>query len=868
MNERIIPFFNVKPPKKSNPSVSNCDKCGLNLACRSPKMKVYGEGRLKILNIGEAPGEMEDRTGKPWQGRAGRYLQKIYDYQGIDLFKDCWNINAVNCRPTDKKGDNRAPTNQEINYCRRYVEETIKKLRPKIIVLFGFSAVQSFLGRRWNRLDSISKWRGWVIPDQTFKAFVIPVYHPSFVLREEEEGNRMIYKIWRKDMHVILLLLSKEFPIFPEPKINYIDSPEMLIKIAEHVKNSVIAIDYETTGLKPDRKGHKIVSVSFAISKYKSFSFLLTDEMKEPWKAILRDPSIKKVGHNIKYEETWSRVCLDQPVQGWLFDTMLASHVLDNRPGITGLKFQSYVRFGVEDYSSDISLYLGSKENNGNGFNKVLELLKDPSDTRKLMKYNALDTIYTYWLFDELRKEIEENENLKRAYYLLHEGVLSLCKAERTGIRVNVEKLKEQGNIIDKRIEKYEKLFKQSSLYSEWQRNSEKEVNINSTTQLSYFLYKVKKITPPQETPTCKGSTDEKTLLSLNIPELKYLVSIRKLKKIRTTYLERFLEEQVEGILHPSFNLHLVTTYRSSSDHPNFQNIPKRDKQAMEITRGCLFPRPGHLILEADYSSLEVRIAACYHKDPVMIKYLKDPSSDMHADIAKEIFLLDKLDKSDSGHKFLRYLAKNGFVFPQFYGSYYKNCASNIAIIQGKLSQSKWKKGQGIDLGGYTISDLLISKGISSYNAFEEHLKKVEDRFWNKKFVVYRDWKERWWNDYLKKGYIEMYTGFQCKGPMYKNDCINYPIQGSAFHCLLWSFNRLTTIFEEKKWKSRLIGQIHDSIIVDVDPSELHEIVKTIKRITCEELPQEWKWINVPLDIEFEATEINSPWSDKKELKL
>src|SRR5690606_24846764 len=155
-----------------------------------------------------------------------------------------------------------------------------------------------------------------------------------------------------------------------------------------------------------------------------------------------------------------------------------------------------------------------------------------------------------------------------------------------------------------------------------------------------------------------------------------------------------FIREQHNGYLHPSFNLHLVRTHRSSSDRPNFQNIPKRDKESLKICRRALLPRPGHLLMEADFAALEVMISACYHKDPVMLEYLHDKKSEMHLDMAKQIFRFDSMDKSIPSHYQLRQGAKNGFVFPQFYGDYYGNNARSLCEW-AKLPQGKWKPGMG-----------------------------------------------------------------------------------------------------------------------------------------------------------------------------
>jgi DNA polymerase I-like protein with 3'-5' exonuclease and polymerase domains len=95
---------------------------------------------------------------------------------------------------------------------------------------------------------------------------------------------------------------------------------------------------------------------------------------------------------------------------------------------------------------------------------------------------------------------------------------------------------------------------------------------------------------------------------------------------------------------------------------------------------------------------------------------------------------------------------------------------------------------------------------------------------------------------------------------MRKNEIVNYPIQGSAFHCLLFTFIELDKVMRKEKWDSRLIGQIHDSIVMDVNPKELSHVKEVLKDIVSNKLPEAWKWIIVPLEIEVEEYEIDSPW--------
>jgi DNA polymerase I len=452
------------------------------------------------------------------------------------------------------------------------------------------------------------------------------------------------------------------------------------------------------------------------------------------------------------------------------------------------------------------------------------------------------------------------------AYKLLHEGTLALARAEQQGVRIDLEYTEAKKEEITNKIEELENEFMSTNLYKHWKHTTgRRSVNIYSNQQLAHFLYKTKKLDPLKETASGLGSTSEEALSQLEVPELELLVRARKLKKVRDTYLDAFLREQVNGYIHPLFNLHLVTTFRSSCDRPNFQNIPKRDEEAMQITRRALFPRPGHQLIEIDFKSLEVRIAACYHKDPSMLRYIEDPTTDMHRDLAVQIFLIDKFNKGNSAHAYLRNAAKNGFVFPQFFGDYYKNCAGYMAQLWGKLPKSKWKKGQGYALkDNYFLADHLIEKGINSYNDFVDHVRDIEDHFWTNRFIEFKRWKKVWWQKYQKNGYVDMFTGFRCGGVLSQNDAINYPVQGAAFHCLLWSLIQMDRRIIEKKWDTRIIGQIHDAIVLDVNPKELNIVAETLRRIMCEDIREAWPWIVTPLDVDFELSPVDKSWAEKK----
>jgi uracil-DNA glycosylase family 4 len=324
-----------------------CTTCGLYQYCKTPRMSPYGDFKKKILNIGEAPGDVEDAKGRPWQGKTGKLLYRMYKSVGIDLFEDCLNVNAVNCHPTDKQGRNRAPTNDEIAACRRIVLRVIDRYKPHVIVLLGNSAIQSIIGHRWTReLGGITKWRGWTIPDRDLKAWVCPTFHPSYVSRADADE---VDAVWMQDLKRIVSKIDEPLPEYREPQIDVVDEPGKMTSMS-----TIISIDFETTGIKPQAAGHRIVSCAIADSVDHAWAFLmpLKRSKQMPLLSVLRDKSIGKMAHNCKFEQTWATVRLRQPIAKIAWDSMLAAHVLDNRPGITSLDFQVYVNLGIIDYSS------------------------------------------------------------------------------------------------------------------------------------------------------------------------------------------------------------------------------------------------------------------------------------------------------------------------------------------------------------------------------------------------------------------------------------------------------------------------------------------------------------------------------------
>ena len=159
---------------------SDCVKCSLSSTRNNV---VFGRGNpsSKLFVIGQGPGQQEDERGLAFIGRAGKMLDSAFSSVGIDTNKDCYISNIVKCRPPN----NRKPLANEINECMPWLNEQIDLIKPKVIVLAGSTAVQSYL----NTSEPISKLRGKWIVKEDIK--YMPIFHPSYLLRNpsKEKGK-------------------------------------------------------------------------------------------------------------------------------------------------------------------------------------------------------------------------------------------------------------------------------------------------------------------------------------------------------------------------------------------------------------------------------------------------------------------------------------------------------------------------------------------------------------------------------------------------------------------------------------------------------------------------------------------------------
>lgn len=383
----------VKSPPSLLPA---CGVCKLFEQCNSPKMPVSGEGRRKILVLGEGPGRNEDIQGKQFVGESGRFLVDKFARCGVDFRRDCWVTNSVICRPTrkDEKGQvrNRKPTDKEISYCRPNLIQTINELQPEIIIPLGSVAVKSLIGWLWKGdVGSIERWLGWKIPCQKLNAWITPNWHPA-AIGYEEKNKEVMEKLFEKHLSRALKLKGRPFKKVPDylSQVQCIYDPDEAAEAIRKITKdnpSLVAFDYETNCLKSDSDVAKIVSCSLSDGETTIAYPWVGEATKATKEFFVSD--VAKVAANAKFEIRWTRSKLGVWIKNIVFDTMQAAHILDNRKAITSVKFQAFVLLGQPSYNDHIEPFLEApRKLGGNAINRI-----DDINLRQLLVYNGLDSL-------------------------------------------------------------------------------------------------------------------------------------------------------------------------------------------------------------------------------------------------------------------------------------------------------------------------------------------------------------------------------------------------------------------------------------------------------------------------------------------
>jgi hypothetical protein len=316
----------------------------------------------------------------------------------VDLDVDCWKTSALICKP------DATPTTEQIDYCRPNLVRTLKELGPTTIIPLGPAAVSSLLSPLWKEsIGSITQWAGWRIPLQRWNAWVCPVFHPTAVIESAEKREAKVVKLWfERHLAQAVELEGRPWETVPDYRKDIrvvMDPREAAAQIREWVADGgPTAFDYETNRLRPDDANAEIVCASVCWRGKDTIAFPWTGEAVVAMSEYLQS-DVPKIGANNKFEERWTRRILGHGVTNWVWDTMLSAHHLDCRNGITSVKFQAFVRLGLEEWSWAIRPYLQAED--ATGVNRIRE-----ADLRTLLVYCGIDSLVEYLIAGQQKREM------------------------------------------------------------------------------------------------------------------------------------------------------------------------------------------------------------------------------------------------------------------------------------------------------------------------------------------------------------------------------------------------------------------------------------------------------------------------------
>jgi DNA polymerase-1 len=571
-----------------------------------------------------------------------------------------------------------------------------------------------------------------------------------------------------------------------------------------------IAVDTETDSLDPHQANLVGISLSTKIGKacyipvgHKSKKCLNKKDVLKKIKPLLEDPSIKKIGQNIKFD--FIIFYMNGIILNSMEDTMLMSYVLDAGKNRHNMDTLSEIHLNHKPIKFKELVGTGKKEIN---FSEV--------EIDKAKDYAAEDADVTYRLYKKFYKSLK-SEKLNNIYEIFEKPLIKiLAFMEIEGIKVDNKFLNILSLKFEKKIEKIQKeIFK----------ISKKEFNIASPKQLGEIIYNDLKIAGLKKTKKGSFATSASVLEDLAFKGhefAKLVLDWRQLSKLKNTYSDSLPEHLNPNTkrVHTSFLLAATTTGRLASSDPNLQNIPIKTEDGRDI-RKAFIAEKDNVLISADYNQIEMRILA----DLADVKELKKAfknNEDIHSLTASQIFNIDikKVDKDQ------RRKAK----------------AINFGIIYGI---SQYGLAKQINVSNYEAEEFL-----NAYFAKFPEIKIYMDntiKFCRKSGYVNNIFGRRsHFNSINDKNFNV--RNFQ------ERAAINAPIQGSASEIMRLAMIRIDKkLEEEKSIKSKMLLQIHDELIFEVKKSEIKKMMKIIKDEMISVANSDYHSFSIPLTVDINS---------------
>ena len=547
----------------------------------------------------------------------------------------------------------------------------------------------------------------------------------------------------------------------------------------------LISFDTETDSL--DYMQARVVGVAFAVSPGEAAYVPLghdyagaphqldRDKVLAALKPILEDSTKAKLGHHLKYD---SHILANYQIalNGHRFDSMLESYVLNSVATRHDMDSTAQKYLGVQTIHFEDVAGKGAKQIT---FNQV--------DVDRAAEYSAEDADVTLQLHQALWPQIEAVPALRSVYEEIEQPLVAvLFRMERTGVLVDRDLLKAQSSELAARM-----LELQSLAHTE----AGGVFNVDSPKQLQEILFGKLGIPVIRKTPTGQPSTAEDVLeeLAENYALPKLILEYRGVAKLKSTYTDN-LPLQIDantGRIHTSYHQAVAATGRLSSQDPNLQNIPIRTKEGRRIRQAFIAP-PGHSLVAADYSQIELRIMAHLSGDATLVRAFAE-DRDVHQATAAEVFSVPADQVSSDQRR-----SAKAINFGLMYGMSAFGLARQLGIARGDAQK---------------YMDLYFER----YPGVKRYMEETRRQAREAGFVE---------TVFGRRLYLPEIQSRNAALRQYaERSAINAPMQGTAADIIKRAMIAVDAWLQSSRAPARLIMQVHDELVLEVADHAVEDFV-------------------------------------------
>lgn len=762
----------------------------LKEACRAHGLTYVGtrgSQSAPVVFVGEAPGTDEDKLGTPFVGFSGKELDRMIEEAGL-ASSACWFTNTFKVRPPD----NDITRLGELGICEEFYEkqffEELEENKPSIIVACGATPLSVLCPETRSRRDSetkISLWRGSLLRCNRLQwpHYVVPVYHPAFILREWAERQVAVFCIARAKEELDFFRKNGMLQPLTERELIVTPSYETTVQYLNtclSAETKLVSIDIE---LIRRMLPYTISLASSALSAI-SFSFwdYETSQCAKIWRLLEQVLRTKpQVGQNyLGFDLHWLQSIGFSSCPSLVNDTMVAHHIL--WPEFPHkLQFQTF-QYTREPYYKD----------EGKSWK--------PSEKQRLMRYNAKDSAVTYEIWERQLEEFTERPALKRCFDYEMELARRFHEIEKRGVLMHPEKLEKLRYFVeaelDKSTTKIESLLGKPVAHSSdsaVRRGLKEYFNLNSPTQIVKIL-QTRGLRVPKSRQSGRATTSEDKINELFAETgdeiLKEILSVRENTKMLGTYINAKL---AKNVMYCSYVVTGTVTGRRSSRvnvfgyGTNHQNQPKHTPLANRF-RECYIARPGHIFVMCDQMQAEDWV--------------------LQAIIADESGITTGLDELKSGidrHARLASFLVGKPLAECHKGTFYRDVLGKRVRYAASFDMRENRLAQVFAKEGYDVKTEYCKLLLEKFHAKEPQIRGVYHEFVKRELTTKRTLR----NPFARERYFFALRPFADNTQVFKEGYAWIP------QSTVGDNTGLAIVYVEQRWP-KTIMDIHDQIVLEV----------------------------------------------------